>query len=340
VTASALDDRLDAYRELTADAVVRYVPIREPRRHLYDPLRAYTMRGGKGLRPALCLAACEAFGGEVEDALPSAAAVELLHTAFLIHDDIEDGSETRRGRSTMHVAYGVPLALNAGDALATLCFRPLLDNVNLLGSRMSRLVTAEFHRAMESTVEGQAIELGWRAEDVFDLTPVDYLDMVLRKTCAYTTILPLRVGALTGSWGSADLDSIARFGFLLGAAFQIQDDVLDLVSEDGRYGKDVLGDVREGKRTLILLHLVHAASAADREFVVALLRSGSRPDGAVRRVAEMMRDYGSIDFATAYAATIARSAAESFDEAFAGCPPSSAVEFLREIIPFMIHRSA
>ena len=218
------------------------------------------MRQGKGLRPALCLAACEAFGGTVEDALPAAAALELLHAAFLIHDDIEDGTEQRRGRSAMHVEYGVPIALNAGDALATLALRPLLDEIDRLGSRMTRAVLAEFQRAMERTVEGQAVEIGWRADNVVDLTPVDYLDMILRKTCAYTTILPLRVGALIGSWGAADLDAIALYGFALGAAFQIQDDMLDLVSASGSYGKDLLGDVREGKRTLMLLHLVRAAA--------------------------------------------------------------------------------
>jgi geranylgeranyl diphosphate synthase type II len=337
---TAVADRLDAYRDRTTAAMAQYVPTGEPRRHLYDPLRAYTLTGGKGIRSALCLATCEAFGGALDDALPSAAAVELLHAAFLIHDDIEDGSTTRRGRSTMHVAFGVPVALNAGDALATLCFRPLLENVHGLGSRMSRLVTAEFQRAMETTVEGQAIELGWRDESALDLTPVDYLEMVLRKTCAYTTILPLRVGALIGSWSAADLDAIARFGFFLGAAFQIQDDILDLVTGAQEYGKDALGDVREGKRTLILLHLLRTASSADRDDVVRFLQSVDRTDDAVRRVRHLMDAYGSVDFAIDYAARVARAAANSFDDAFAGCVESPSLAFLRALVPFMVERSA
>ena len=92
---------------------------------------------------------------------------------------------------------------------------------------------------MERTVEGQAVEIGWRTDNVGNLTPVDYLDMILRKTCTYTTILPLRVGALIGSWGSADLDAIALYGFELGAAFQIQDDILNLVGYYASYGKDL-----------------------------------------------------------------------------------------------------
>ena len=109
----------------------------------------------------------------------------------------------------MHVEYGMPIALNAGDALATSALRPLLDEADRLGSRMTRAVVAEFQRTMERTVEGQAVEIGWRTDNVVNLTPLDYLDMILRKTCAYTTILPLRTGALIGSWGAADLDAIA-----------------------------------------------------------------------------------------------------------------------------------
>ena len=136
---------------------------------------------------------------------------------------------------------------------------------------------------MEHTVAGQAVELGWRADNVIDLTPLDYLDMVLQKTCAYTTMLPLRVGALIGSWGGADLEAVARFGFALGAAFQIQDDVLDIVSDGNAYGKDLLGDVREGKRTLILIHLLRTCTPGDRAFVADVPRpAGPRAFGALR----------------------------------------------------------
>lgn len=338
--ATAITDRLAAYRAATAAVVARYLPGGEPRRHLYDPMRAFTMRQGKGIRPALCVATCEAFGGTRDDALPAAAAIELLHAAFLIHDDIEDGSEKRRGRTAMHVEHGVPIALNAGDALATLCLRPLLDNVHVLGSRRARSVLAEFQCAMERTVEGQAVELGWRVDDVIDLTPADYLDMVLRKTCAYTTILPTRVGALVGSWFAADLDAVARFGFALGAAFQIQDDVLDLVSDRVSYGKDLYGDVREGKRTLMLIHLVRSAAPADRVFIEEFVArpSSSRSERHVRRVAELMHRYGSIDFASDYALRMAESARDAFDEAFAGCRRTEALHFLRALVPFMVER--
>ena len=336
----SIADVLDTYNSAIADVIARYLPDGKPDAHLYDPLRAFTVGQGKGLRPALCLAACEAFGGSTDDALLSAAAIELLHAAFLIHDDIEDGSEKRRGESALHVRHGVPIALNVGDALAVLCFRPLLDNVDVLGSRLARLVLAEFQRTMERTVEGQAVELGWRHDNAITLTPVDYLDMILRKTCAYTTILPLRVGALIGSRGAANLDAIAEFGFLLGAAFQIHDDLLDLRSNEP-YGKDVLGDIREGKRTLMVIHFLRVAAPDDRERVVEFLGRPreSRSDEEVRAVFSLLLDAGSLEFAEDYAAELVQHASDSFDGAFASCAPSPALDFLRDLVPFMTART-
>jgi len=338
----AFTEALDAYSGAARGAMTGYFAAGEPDRHLYGPMRACTLGPGKSLRPALCLAACEAHGGPREDALPSAAAVEMLHAAFLIHDDIEDGSQRRRGRSALHVERGVAIALNTGDGLAVLAQRPLLDNVGLLGSRMARAVFAEFQLAMERTVEGQAVELGWRGDQVVDLTPRDYLDMILHKTCAYTTILPMRVGALIGSWGRADLDAVARFGFALGAAFQIRDDVLDLVSPHVSYGKDVLGDIREGKRTLALIHLIRSTSPDDRAAVVAFLArpATERSRDDARDLRALMDSYGSIDFAGEYASAMATEASDAFDEAFAGCPPSVGLGFLRDIVPFMTGRAA
>lgn len=335
-------DALDLYSAAVREAMSAYLGHGEPDRFLYAPVRASTLGSGKCLRPALCIAACEAFGGPQADAMASAVAVELLHTAFLIHDDIEDGSLRRRGRSALHVELGTALALNTGDALAVLAQRPLLDNGERLGSRMARSVLAEFQVAMERTVEGQAVELGWRHDQVTDLTPGHYLDMILHKTCAYTTILPLRVGALIGSWGDADLAAIARFGFALGAAFQIRDDVLDLVSCDTTYGKSVLGDIWEGKRTLALIHLLHTASADDRADVGAFLArpAGARAGEDAGRIRSLMDRYGSVDFAIDFGSGMAAEALAAFDDAFSTCPPSPAVEFLRGVVPFMVERVA
>jgi geranylgeranyl diphosphate synthase type II len=331
---------LDVYAAATRQALTRYLPGDVSADYLLAPAAEYLKRGGKGLRPALCLATCEAFGGDADNALPSAAALELLHTAFLIHDDIEDHSGLRRGETALHHRYGTELAINAGDGLAIFALGALRDNRERLGGRLAERIWSEFEFMARQTVDGQAIELGWRIDNRTDLAPGDYLDLIMKKTCWYTTVLPLRIGALVGSRGSADPESMIPFGFLLGASFQIQDDILNLVGKPDRYGKEPMGDLREGKRTLMLIHLLAAASPADRKRLEAYLSSSreTRSERDVEKVFEKMERYGSVAFAREFARGIARSADAAFEVAFAGVPDSPARRFLRTMIPYMVER--
>ncbi len=145
--------------------------------------------------------------------MQSAISLELLHNAFLIHDDIEDESEERRGQPALHQPHGVPAALNAGDALISLSLRPLLGNRASLGPRVAWRVIEEAERMVRESVEGQALELKWRQDNTWALTDSDYLGMTLKKTSWYTTIYPCRVGALIGTKDNVDLDAFVRFGF-------------------------------------------------------------------------------------------------------------------------------
>ena len=338
--ASFVEDTLRTHRDQISHALTQYLPDREPRRWLYDLMATYPTRIGKGIRSSLCLASCRAFGGTTEEAMPSAAAIELLHNAFLVHDDIEDGSLSRRGLPTLHRQHGMPLAVNAGDGLAVAGMTPLRDNVRVLGSVMSERVFDEFQMLLHRTIEGQAIELGWRAENVLELTPVDYLDMVLLKTCSYSTIFPLRIGALIGSWGRADLGPLTRFGFYLGAAFQIRDDLLNLEGRPERYGKEILGDLYEGKRTLMIIHLLSVLGEQERAWVDYFLSAGrgERSPEQVQTILKMMKDHGSIEFAREFSRGVAAAAREAFDAAFDGIPTSEDLRFIRELIPYMLDR--
>jgi geranylgeranyl diphosphate synthase type II len=329
---------LAGYARMTRDAMDPYLRGTEPSSYLYQLVGEYPRRGGKGLRPALLLSTCLAHGGSIHDGLDVAVAVEMLHNAFLIHDDVQDGSERRRGHPTLHALHGVPLAVNAGDALATLALRPL-QAPGAPGSRVARQVLDEVIAMILKTTEGQALELGWRRDNVVDLAPDDYLELVAKKTCWYTTVAPLRLGALIGSRGMARLGPLSRFGFCLGAAFQIRDDLLSLM-RDGRHGKDVLGDVREGKRTLMLIHLLHEASRSERDWLVGFLGRTEAERGArdVARVRRLMRRHGSLEFAGDYARGLAEAAIEAFDEAFADVRPSPHVEFIRNLAPYLISR--
>ena len=153
-------------------------------------------------------------------------------------------AEKRRGRPTLHLLHGIPLALNAGDTLTLMSFRPLLDNRVRIGERLTLRIIEETESDGARVPEGQAMELGWRRYNTTEIGDADYLEMVLKKTCWLSTIYPIRVGALIGTRDSIDLSPLLRYGFFLGAAFQIQDDLLNLVGDDG-YGKEVNGDIWE-----------------------------------------------------------------------------------------------
>jgi geranylgeranyl diphosphate synthase, type II len=331
---------LARYGDLTARAMREFLAEEDQAPYLTDLLADYPSRGGKALRPSLVLATCQAFGGSLREAMGPAVAIEMLHNAFLIHDDIEDQSRLRRGRPTLHCLHGVPLALNTGDALAMLSLRPLSED-GVLGSRIQRAIFDEYLSMAQRTIAGQAKELGWRRDNVVDLDPHDYLELIGAKTCWYTTIYPLRVGALTGSRGSADLEGLTRFGFYLGAAFQIRDDLLNLLGTDDGYGKELLDDVWEGKRTLMLIHLLGAASPADRRWLETYLAKpvGERTADEVDRIVDLMSEHGSVDFAVDYGHGIAGAAHEALDGAFAGVPPSRHVAFITGLVPYMLERT-
>lgn len=335
----SVEATLASYAGLTRQAMAGYLRAAEPTPYLDELVRDYPGREGKGLRPALLLATCLAHGGSLHDGLDVAVAVEMLHNAFLIHDDLQDGSEQRRGHPTLHALHGVPLAVNAGDALATLALRPLQTRGALAG-RVAREVLDEVVGMILKTTEGQALELGWRRDNVVDLDPDDYLELVAKKTCWYTTVAPLRLGALIGSRGTARLGPVSRFGFFLGAAFQIRDDLLSLTGDD-RHGKDALGDVREGKRTLMLIHLLGEASPAERAWLVDFLAraEAERGDDDVACVHRLMLRHGSLEFAATYADGLARAGVAVFDEAFADVPASEHVAFVRNLAPYLISRS-
>lgn len=332
---------LEEYSAATRALLFNYLPWEEPRRYLYDLVADYPRRGGRGLRPSLCIATTRAFGGRMEDALLTAVSIELLHNALLVHDDIEDESEQRRNRPTLHALHGVPLAVNAGDTLLMLGLRPLFDNLPRLGPWLSLRVLEETGRMARESAEGQALELGWRRDNAPRVSEADYLEMVLKKTCWLTTIHPSRVGALIGTGGSVDLEPFIRFGFLLGAAFQIQDDVLNLLGDEAAYGKELGGDIHEGKRTLMLIRLLEHSSPEERERLLAFLAlpREQRTAEQVRWVRSRMESLGCLDYARAVASGLAGAAQHEFSTLYHSLPPSRDRHFIEELVTWVIERS-
>lgn len=331
---------LAEYGTLTRRTVEKYLPRGNPQNHLYDLVSDYPLRGGKMMRSSLCIATARAFGAAPEDALCSAAAIELLHNGLLIHDDIEDESEERRGRPTLHMLHGIPLALNAGDGLCLLSLRPLIDNVGRIGPRLSMDILAETERMAWESAEGQALELGWRQDNTHGLSDEDYLVMVLKKTCWLAIIHPCRVGALIGTRHGIDLDPFIRFGFFLGAAFQIQDDLLNFVA-DSRYGKELDGDIWEGKRTLMLNHVYRESSEEDRHRLAAILAlpRQERTPVQIAWIRRLMDVYGSLEYAALIAHGLAGAALHEFDGIFGGLPDSPDKRFVEGLISWVFERT-
>jgi geranylgeranyl diphosphate synthase type II len=331
---------LREYGDLTRAALAKYLPSREPRRYLYDLLSDYPQRGGKMMRPCMCIAAARLFGAPLENAIYTAVAIEMLHNALLIHDDIEDGSEKRRGRPTLHLLHGVPLALNAGDTLTLMSFKPLLENRVRIGDRLTLRIIEETQRMARESAEGQAMELGWRRYNTTELGDADYLEMVLKKTCWLATIYPVRVGALIGSRDSVDLDPFVRYGFFLGAAFQIQDDLLNLVGDDG-YGKEIDGDIWEGKRTLMLIHTIRESTTRERARLSEILcrPRERRTLSEVRWIRKLMDKYGCTEYARKIAHGLAGAALHEYSLISVGLPDSRDKTFLEQMVTWVIERN-
>jgi geranylgeranyl diphosphate synthase, type II len=330
---------LDEYGALTRTRMNEYLPEGEPRGYLYELMADYPRRGGKMLRSSLCIAMARAMGADVEDAIGSAVAIELFHNALLVHDDIEDASEKRRGMPTLHSLYGTALAINAGDAVGLLSLRPLKDNFHRLGLATGLRIFEETERVAWESAEGQALELGWQRDNRTDLSDEDYLRMVLQKTCWLAAIHPMRVGCLIGARGRMPLDPLIRLGFFFGAAFQIQDDLLNI--EPGvAYGKEVSGDLFEGKRTLMILHALRQTNGFERQVLAEFMgrTRALRSEAEVAWVQAVLERTGALQHARTVAQALAGAALLEFDNYFAHIRENRDSRFIRGLIVWVMRR--
>ena len=224
---------LDQYAGVIGDLVNRYIPHGDHPdmdRYLYGPLMKYSKNGGKRHRPLIALAGCLVVGGDMNKAISSAAAIEHFHTAALIHDDIADEAELRRGEPCLHLSEGLGLALNMGDLGLSLVNGTVINDPALDNAVKVRVVT-ELIEMTRRTIEGQAMDIGWARDARYDITPEDYLIMATHKTAHYSGAVPLAIGAIVGGGTEAQIEGLRNFGLDTGLAFQIQDDLLNLIGE-------------------------------------------------------------------------------------------------------------
>ncbi|MDD5172284.1 MAG: polyprenyl synthetase family protein [Candidatus ainarchaeum sp.] len=261
---------------------------------VYGMLAPFLKRGGKRIRPALCLLSCGAVGGKYEDALKPAAIIELFHNFTLIHDDIEDDSRFRRGEPTLHVSYGIPIALNSGDALYTLLWNKLVS----LDIKPSGLVKLEqlYAASFKRVAEGQGLELAWIKQGRFDVSEEEYVKMIDGKTSALIG-LSCEAGGMLGGAGKRARSALRDYGEKIGAAFQIQDDVLNITGDFEKYKKEIGGDISEGKRTLMVVHCLAKADEKDKQRLISILSSHSKEKADIDEAIAILKKHGSIDYA-------------------------------------------
>ena len=302
---------------------------------VYGVLWDFLDRGGKRFRPAMAKLSYEAVGGKAadEDAIvvPVGAAIEMFHNFTLIHDDIEDDSEMRRGKPTLHRAYGIPLAINAGDGLFMMVWEALLK-AKLPPAKLfevQHVLSSAFRRVLE----GQAIELNWYREKKFDISEELYFRMVEGKTGALISA-SCEAGALMAGATEEQLDALRNFGMAVGIAFQVQDDVLNLVGSETKYGKEIGGDMSEGKRSLITIHALAHAPPKDKKRLTEILSSRTKDPAQVREAIDICKRTDSIH----YAAQTAKSMVETAKGRLMVLPNNAASRRLLQLADFFIYR--
>ena len=272
----------------------------ELERYLYAPYAHFTRAGGKRTRPALCLLGAEAVGGRAEAALPVAAAIEHFQSAALIHDDIADEGETRRGVPCTYLSEGTGPAINMGDLGIVTTFRLVLDDGSLGADTRLRLLE-ELSLMELRTLEGQALDLGWVRDGRWDVSSTDYLRMATLKTAHYSAAVPLAAGAVCAGGSERQVEALRAFGLDAGLAFQIQDDLLNLVGDSVAQGKDFRSDVTEGKRTLVATWALERLEGSRREELQGLLDAHVTDEGALARAVLLMDEAGAVEHARSVA---------------------------------------
>ena len=304
---------------------------RKPRQ-LYEAGRHIIFSGGKRLRPFLTIKSCEAAGGNLKDAVPFAAALEILHNFTLVHDDVMDHDELRRGNPTVHKKFGEPMAILAGDLLFSKVYQSVLDYAPAHMSADDVISTLQ--RMTDAVIllcEGQALDITF--PKATDVTEDDYIFMIGAKTSALFKACA-EVGAIAAGASNGAIDSLGKFAWDAGIAFQIIDDVLGVTADESKLGKPVGSDIREGKKTIIMIHALRKASKNQRELLLNAMMGEDSTLEALEAAVTVLEDIGSIDYARSKAEKYLNTSLENID----GLKNTPAKEALIELVNYFVQR--
>jgi geranylgeranyl diphosphate synthase type II len=247
---------------------------------LYEPAEYILGIGGKRVRPVMCLMGNELFDNVHADAYHVATAVELFHNFTLIHDDIMDAAPLRRGEETLHKKYGNNTALLAGDVMLIQAY----EYINKINSSYQKKILSLFNQTAREVCEGQQLDIDYEKKD--DVALADYINMITLKTSVLLAA-SLETGAIIGGASEGNCNHLYEFGRNLGIAFQVQDDYLDAFGDPGKFGKDVGGDIRQNKKTFLMLHALEVCSDQHRKELKDL--SSSNDGSKVQKVLSIFK---------------------------------------------------
>jgi geranylgeranyl diphosphate synthase, type II len=247
----------DQYREQFETALRSESFISDPLK-LYEPIQYTLSLGGKRLRPMLCLMGCELYGGDCKTAIPAAIAIEIFHNFTLVHDDIMDNSPIRRGQPTVFKKWNTNIAILSGDVM----FAKAYEYVATLETDNLKQILQIFTDTAIKVCEGQQYDMDYEAYPNVSID--DYLNMITLKT-AVLVGASLKIGALLAGATDQEADDLYDFGLNMGIVFQLQDDLLDVFSDESKFGKKTGSDIRSGKKTYLFLKTLELLSPGDRE---------------------------------------------------------------------------
>jgi len=302
------------------------------------PFWDFMDRGGKRWRPALFILVCDALGGDSEKFLDFAAIPEIIHNGTLMADDVEDSSTLRRGKPCTYELFGLDVAINLSNVMYFIPMLALIENSKNLTSEKAKRVYEIYVQEMINISLGQATDIAWHKglSTISEVSEGQYMQM-----CSYKTGTLARMAARIASvLAAADEDvteKMGKFAESVGVAFQIHDDVLDLVGEDFAKGKGGVGmDITEGKITLIVIHALQHANLTEKKELIRILSMHTTDETLRRKAIQIFKKYGSIEYAKKRAAALVR---ESWGDAEKVLASSEAKKSLKALADYLINRS-
>jgi len=302
-----------------------------------EPIWEFLDRGGKKWRPSLFLLVIEALGKNPRDFLDFAIIPELIHNGTLIIDDIEDGSKIRREKPCTYILYGLDIAINAGNAMYYLPLLTLIKNKDKFSASKLKRIYEIYVLEMISLSLGQAMDIAWHRglADADKIEEKHYLQMCAYKTGTLAR-MSAKMAAVLADANDELTENLGKFAETIGVAFQIQDDILDLVGEEFAKKKGGLGkDITEGKRTLIVIHTLQKATQNDRKRLLKILRMHTTDRKLVEEAIRIMKKYHSIEYSKEFSKNMVK---ENWKNVERFLPFSKAKEKLKAFANYLIER--